>query len=210
MSEEQQLVEQAKADPQAFGKLYDRYYSKIAGYIQHRVGEVPASQDITSTVFFKAMTSLPRFAWRGVPFSAWLYRIASNEINSYFRGAQRRPLSLDELYEDYQFEIPAATDLERELITRQEQAQKYRDFRLVRRLLRELPDKYQQVLALRYFEKKTLQEIALITGKNLGTVKSLLSRGLQRLRQAYAEAEMSSQTQPSLRPTVIKSEEEIA
>src|SRR6266403_1933487 len=99
MPEEQALVERAKTDPRAFGDLYDHYYPKISGYILHRVGDVAAAQDVTSGVFFKAMNNLPKFQWRGVPFSAWLYRIAANEINSYFRGSTRKPLSLDALYE---------------------------------------------------------------------------------------------------------------
>ena len=206
MSEEQQLVEQAKTDPFAFGVLYDRYYPKIMGYVLHRVGEVAVAQDITSSVFFKAMDSLPKFQWRGVPFSAWLYRIAANEINTYFRSSRRKPASLEELYEDHHIEVASSIDLERELIERQQAAAAYADFRIIRQLLLELPAKYQEALALRYFEKKSVQEVADIMGKNLNTVKSLLARGIQRLRQAY-EAKQAPTLQPNAHPTVIHSEE---
>ncbi|HEX3082628.1 MAG TPA: sigma-70 family RNA polymerase sigma factor [Candidatus Saccharimonadia bacterium] len=203
--DDQTLIERAKTDPQAFGMLYDRYYTLIAGYIQRRLADPVAAQDVTAIVFFKAMTHLRRFHWRGVPFSAWLYRIASNEINTYFRRTKSHPVSLDELADKLHFELPAGTDLERDLIVRQEEAQRYQDFRLVRELLFDLPPKYQEILALRYFEKKTLADIAIITGKKLGTVKSLVSRGLERLRHAYLAEH--HEAQPSAAPTVIKVEE---
>lgn len=208
MPDDQAIIQRAQTNPQAFGELYDRYYPRIAAYILHRVGDVAVAQDLTSAVFFKAMAGLPRFEWRGLPFAAWLYRIAAHEIASYFRTAQRKPLSLDALYEEYQFEPPAGHDLERDLIARQDQAQQYRDFRLVRRLLQQLPLKYQEPLALRYFEKKSVQEVATITGKNLNTTKSHLARGLDRLRQAYlAESTERPPLQLSRHRPVIETEE---
>jgi len=205
MSDDQTLIERAKSDPQAFGQLYDRHYEAIARYIQHRLSDSATAQDLTAIVFFKAMATLPRFRWRGVPFLAWLYRIASNEINTYYRRSKHHAISLDELFDDHHFELPDGTDLERDLIARQEQAQRFQDFRIVRQLLLELPTKYQEVLALRYFEKKSLADISIITGKKLGTIKSLLSRGLERLRAAYLAEH--HEMQPSFHSAVIKAEE---
>lgn len=207
MPDDQELVEQAKTDPAAIGELYDRYYPRISGYILRRVGDLPVAQDLTSNVFFKALGGLPRFEWRGFPFSAWLYRIASNEVNSYFRSAARKPVSLEELYEVHQVEIAGTTNLEQELIDSQAASAALSDYYLVRRLLEELPLSYQEALALRYFEKKPVQEVADILGKNLNTTKSLLSRGIEKLRKASIRAKQEQLVQPAPLPGVIQAEE---
>ncbi len=207
MDDEQALVERARIDPAAFGQLYDQTYGAISNYILRRVGDVATAQDLTAEVYLKAMQGLSRYQWRGLPFTAWLYRIAANEIASYFRGRRHTNLSLDELRDDYQFEPAATLDLERDLVEAQYQACRQADFRLIQRLLSQLPPKYQEVLALRYFEKKSLADIALITGKNLNTVKSLSARGLGCLRRAYIDAQSHSTLQPSARQPVMKVEE---
>lgn len=181
--EEQKLVEQAKTDPQAFGRLYDMYYSKILNYASRRTGDLELSQDITTAVFMKALDHIGRFTWRGNPFSAWLYRIASNQIADHYRGKQSKVLSLDTLVDDYGFEPESEIDVETELIDAEEQIARHKQFLVVQQRLRKLPLKYQEVLSLRYFERKTIQEISDITGKRPGTIKSLLSRGVRRLRE---------------------------
>ncbi len=184
-TDEQTLVEQAKTDPHAFGVLFDAYYPKIANYILHRVGDTVVAQDLTAETFVKAWQGIGAYTWRGVPFAAWLYRIASNEVASYFRGRKHAALSLDELAETSGFELPSDINIEQAAIAAQDEQTRYRQYRLVRELLHQLPAKYQEVLALRYFEKKPLGDIALITGKRLGTIKSLLSRGTAKLQQEF-------------------------
>lgn len=207
MPTEQHLIEQAKTDINAFGQLYDQNYAKIASYILRRVGDVVVAQELTSNVFFKALHQIHRFEWRGLPFSAWLYRIAANEIASYFRSQHHHPLSLDELHEVHQFEPSHGFTLEQERILAEEQSEAYHDFRLVRSLLCQLPLKQQEVLALRYFEKQPLASIAAITNTNLNTVKSLLSRGTARLKLLYTQAKARPAPQPSATHRVIKAEE---
>jgi RNA polymerase sigma-70 factor (ECF subfamily) len=185
LEEERKLVQRAKTDQQAFGVIFDAYYPKIAQYVLHRVGEIEVAQDITSIVFFKAWHGLPKFEWRGKPFSAWLYRIANNETNTYFRQKKYRPVSLDALFEETGFEVPSEHDVEADFMKFQDMLALHQDFQLVQRLLLELPVKYQEVLALRFFEKQSIKDIAAITGKNINTVKSLLVRGTEKLRRAF-------------------------
>jgi len=97
IDQEQKLIELAKTDGQAFGELYDLYYLKIFNYILRRTSDFELSQDITADVFMKALDMIHKFTWRGLPFSAWLYRIASNEIADHFRGKQTRTVSLEVL-----------------------------------------------------------------------------------------------------------------
>jgi RNA polymerase sigma-70 factor (ECF subfamily) len=179
------LVEKAKSNPLAFGELYDHYYVKISNYVLRRVGSMPISQDITSEVFFKAMKSLPKFEWREVSFSSWLYKIATNETYTYFRRKGNKPLSLDVLFEKYNFEIEDTTSIEDEYVRAEEIKKRQGEFIEIQKHLRMLALKYQEILILRFFERKKLIEISQITGKNLNTVKTLLSRGLESLRESY-------------------------
>lgn len=191
LEEEQTLIEQAKSDPQSFGILFDNYYQKITNYILHRVGDIETAQEISSITFFKAWQSVPKYEVRGLPFSAWLYRIASNEVNTYFRKKKYHPLSLDALFEDSNFEIPSDVDIEKDMLEYEDALSRHDDFKLMSRLLKSLPTRYQEVTSLRFFEKKSIDEIAGITGKKTGTVKSLLSRGTKKLQKAFLSSKKS-------------------
>jgi RNA polymerase sigma-70 factor (ECF subfamily) len=183
LSEEKQLVRQAQKAPDAFAELYDQYYPKIFGYVLRRTTNVEAAQDITSETFLKALRKLWQFRWRNVPFSSWLYRIATNEINQYFRKAEyKKSISMEELQEQG-FELISPHDPESELIEAQEKLKQYQDFLEIQEKIVRLPAKYQEVIALRFFEQKQIKEIAEILGKKEGTVKSLLHRAVEKLRE---------------------------
>jgi len=184
LSEEKELVRQAQKAPDAFAQLYDRYYPKIFGYVLRRTANFEAAQDITSETFFNALRKLWQFRWRNISFSSWLYKIASNEINQHFRRAEyKKSVSLEELREQG-FEPVSSSDPEGELIAAQEKLRQHREFREVQDRIVRLPAKYQEVIALRFFEQKQIKEICEILGKKEGTVKSLLHRAVERLREA--------------------------
>ena len=184
LSEEKELVRQAQKAPDAFAKLYDQYYPKIFGYILRRTANLEAAQDLTSETFFNALNKLWQFRWRNVSFSSWLYKIAANEINQYFRRAEyKKSISLEELQEQG-FEPVSSNDPESELIEAQEELRQHREFLEVQNKIVRLPAKYQEVIALRFFEQKQIREISEILGKKEGTVKSLLHRAVEKLREA--------------------------
>ncbi len=183
--QEQTLIELAKTDGNAFGELYDMYYPKIFNYILRRTANVVITEDITTDVFMKALDRIHTFTWRGVPFSAWLYRIAGNEIANHYRNKHNQHLSLEALMEDQGFEPVSDIDIEEAHIAEQEKLERHKLYVLyvhVQHALTDLPLIYQEVLALRYFEKKTIAQISTIVNKQPGTVKSLLSRGTKKLR----------------------------
>ncbi len=181
-SEEQQLIKRAQSDPQAFGAIFDEYYEPIFGYVLKRVGNVHAAQDIASETFFKALDRLWQFQWRGLSISSWLYRIATNEINQHFRAAKKRHYSIEALLEQAGIELADEHDLMREIMEQEHELERAHQWREARALIASLPEKYQEVLSLRYFEDKKIAEIASILGKREGTIKSLLSRGTSLLR----------------------------
>ncbi len=167
--EDQALVWAAQKDPEVAGRLYDRYYSQISGYIYHCTLDRATTEDLTSNVFLAAFRHLGRYRWRQVPFRAWLYRIATNEVRMHYRqqGRDRRR------HENVAAEAPAAS-------TGSEAKEEYR---ILHAALMELRPKYRTVIILRHFEDRTIAEIAAITRAREGTVKSQLHRGLCRLQE---------------------------
>ena len=183
LDEERELVRQAQKSPDAFAGLYDQYYPKIFGYVLRRTANLETAQDITSETFLKALKKLWQFQWRNISFSPWVYKIATNEVNQYFRKAEyKKSVSLEELQEQG-FELLSPHDPESELIEAQEKLKQHLDFLEIQERIVRLPAKYQEVIALRFFEKRQIKEIAEILGKREGTIKSLLHRAVEKLRE---------------------------
>jgi RNA polymerase sigma-70 factor (ECF subfamily) len=180
VDQERELVERAKNKAEAFVELYDQYYSQIFGYVLKRTASIEVAQDVTSEVFFKAFKNLRQFHWRGVPFSSWLYRIATNEIANYFTKSKPWQFSLEEVSNSISFSDPST---ETELLQAEAELRRREDFLTLHENISKLQLKYQEVIVLRFFEDKQLKEIGEILGKREGTVKSLLHRGLEKLRK---------------------------
>lgn len=187
LDEEKQLLEKIKKNPEYFGKIFDAYYKPIFNYIFHRVADYDISRDIAADTFLKAYLKINAFTWKDVSIITWLYRIATNEINYFYRKNTVTKLSLDLLgshanilfeFEDYQ--------TEKQLIENEMKLNE--DFVRVQLSLKKLNTKYQEVLSLRFFEKKSLLEISEILDKKVGTIKSLLSRGLDKLKIEFNSA----------------------
>jgi len=180
LNEERELVKKAKKDPEAFGKLYDKYYSQIFGYILKRVANLDIAKDICSETFLKALKNIWKFRWKNISFGAWLYRIANNEIANFFRKRKYKLVSLEKISEPIDGGNP-----EIELIEAEKKIKEYQDFLKIQKEISKLEIKYQEVITLRFFEKKKIKEIAEILGKREGTIKSLLHRGLEKLRENF-------------------------
>lgn len=180
LENERRLIERARTYPLAFGELFDRYYDEIYRYLLHRTANVELTRDITSDVFHIALKKLWLFRWKQVPFSAWLFRIATNEVNGYFRKHKNyRTVRLED-FSDRLSEESNAADFE--LLQSETELQQKSDFIKLHRSISRLKPDYQAVITLRFFEQKTLLEIAGILNKPEGTVKSLIHRALEQLR----------------------------
>lgn len=187
LQEEKALIEKSRKNPQAFGKIYDAYFSEIFGYVFKRVGDFDFANDITSEVFLKAYVNLWRFRWQKVSIAAWLYRIATNEVNGFFRKKNYAPVSLQEMKSKIHFDPVDPQSLETEKAVAEKLLKEHEDFLQIQQILMQLPIKYQEVISLRYFEKKSIKEIGQILNKKQGTVKSLISRGLSKVREEMRE-----------------------
>lgn len=178
LDKEKELIGRLKNDPEAFSELYEQNYSKIFGYILKRVANLEIAQDITSETFFKSLNNIKKFRWQNVSFSCWLYRIASNEIANYFRKNKYKPVSFEKICEPVSFSNPSE-----EIIEAEEKLKEQKEFLKIHQKLLKLPAPYQEVIVLRFFEKNKINEIAEILGKKEGTIKSLLHRGLEKLKE---------------------------
>ena len=180
LDNEGEIVERAKQDDQAFEVLYDFYFPRIYGYVLKRVGDFSVAEDLVSKTFLNVFVNLKKYQHRGYSFGAWVYKIATNNlIDHYRKSGKRKKINIDEVRE-LKDEVSDAPD---------EMAQHSREKKLVREALRLLPDKYQEVLDLKFFAEKTTGEIAEILETNENNVRVLLFRALKLFKEEYKKYE---------------------
>lgn len=182
LQEEYALLQSIQKDPKAFGILFDAYYEPIFGYAFRRVADYDIAKDLTAETFLKAFLKINTFKWMGFGFQPWLYRIATNEVNQYFRKKKYSPVLFVNVIDEEFNQIIRSTTLEDERSALNRELKENEEFERIQQQLTKLDIKYQEVIALRYFEGKGNKSIAAILGKPEGTIKSLLSRGLEKLR----------------------------
>lgn len=178
---EPELLIKIKENPSAFSEIFKLYYKPIFGYILRRTGNFDETADIASETFFKAFTHIKNFSYKGISVSVWLYRIATNEVNLFYRN-RKKYNSLFEII-DIENKEKFKNYLKQDKQELEYELEKNDQFLFVLKALKTLPDKYQEVISLRYFEELDNKEIAEILNLNEGTLKSLLSRGLKKLRE---------------------------
>jgi RNA polymerase sigma-70 factor (ECF subfamily) len=179
--DEADLLDRIRKSPESFGELFKLYYQPIFGYIIRRTGSFDDTADIAADTFFKAFQHIHKFKYTSIAVKVWLYRIATNEVNLYFRHKQKYNSIFERIgFEDRKI-FEGYMDEDRKEI--EAELQRHEQFLIIQMELKKLPIKYQEVIALRYFEGKENKEIIEILDINEGTLKSLLSRGLKKLRQ---------------------------
>jgi RNA polymerase sigma-70 factor (ECF subfamily) len=176
-NEEEVLMRASEGDRDSFGQLYERYIDRIFNYVYYRTGNTHDAEDLTARVFQRAMNHIHNYTDRGVPFSAWLYRIAHNLVANWHRDRSRRQeIPLNELPV-----LPSREDRpETTLVRSQEQDS-------LLRLLRQLPPERQTLLILKFVENMSNAEIGQIMGRSEGAVKSLYHRTLLALRDELGD-----------------------
>jgi RNA polymerase sigma-70 factor, ECF subfamily len=174
-----ELVRAAQAgDPSSFGQLYERYFDKVYGYLSFKLGSAADAEDLTEQVFLKALESLGGYKWSGIPFQAWLFRIAHNLMVDALRRKSRRPSEpLDEALpvadERRGIDPEAALD---ETLTREG---------LIDAVSR-LTELQRQVIAYKFAGGLSNAEVAQLMGKSEGAIKALQHAALASLQRHYA------------------------
>lgn len=164
------IIQKAKTgDREAVSQLYQLYAQKIYRYVSYRVQTDADAEDLTAEVFVKMVEGLGSYRITGAPFEAWLYRIAAARIIDYRRRARRRPQT--ELSEV----LSTGEKSPEERILEQQEVE------TLRHALSGLTDEQQNILVLRFIERKSHQEVATILGKSVSAVKSIQHRALIQL-----------------------------
>ncbi len=171
-SDERELIERARRDPEAFGLLYERYVARIYRYLYYRTGNPQDAEDLTARTFYRALEHLPRYQERGLPFTAWLYRIAHNIVVNWQRDRRRRPVvALDHV-------VTHAEDSDPQGMLEEEEERE----RLMRAFRALAPDR-QELLILKFVEGMSNAQIGAIMGRSEGAIKSLYHRTLLELKR---------------------------
>jgi RNA polymerase sigma-70 factor (ECF subfamily) len=169
---ERLAIEAAQHDPSRFAELYEQNFERVYAFVVRRVRNREEAEDVTSDVFHQALANLGRFEWRGVPFAAWLFRIAANAIADRSKRAAKER------------DVLAGED-SLEAVGSEAAEDRARLFRLVGRL----PADQRRVIVMRFAEHKAIRDIARELGRSEGAVKQLQFRGLQSLRARLRDAD---------------------
>ncbi len=170
---ENELIQASRQDPAQFSRIYDRYFEGIFYFIFRRTDDEAIASDICSQTFLKALQNLKKYEFRGLPFSAWLFRIASNEVNKYYnRKKKRKVFSLEE-------------ERVMELFDEPEKEFSQQHIETLITTLNELPTETVEVLELRFFEGRSFKEIAYILNIGESGAKMRLYRAVEKLRKYF-------------------------
>ena len=178
---ESELIERAKTDPDAFGELYERYIERIYNYVYFRVGSVHDAEDLTARVFLKALNNLSRYRFVGLPFSAWLYRIAHNLIANHHRDqSRRREIPIEDMAV---VNIPARLPAIDSSMGRAQEAE------ALWKMINDLSPQKGELILLKFVEKLSNSEIAAVLNKSESAIKSLYHRTLLEMRERIDRAD---------------------
>ncbi len=181
------LIERARHDREAFGLLYEQYVDRIYNYIYYRTSNTADAEDLTARTFMRAMQHIPNYEDQGVPFSAWLYRIAHNLVANWHRDRNRRQIiSIDDLTRWHVNEDGPETA-----------ALKVEDRTALLEAIQRLPADRQDLLTLKFVERLSNAEIGGIMGRSEGAIKSLYHRTLLSLRDELLPEEEPAPSLPS-------------
>jgi RNA polymerase sigma-70 factor (ECF subfamily) len=165
--EERLLIEAAQRDPGRFAELYERNFERVYAYVARRVRRRAEAEDVTAEVFQQALANLSRFEWRGVPFAAWLLRMAANAMADRWHAAQRES------------GVPERAPASEEDIERRA---------MLFQLVDTLPPDQRRVVVGRFVEHKSICEMAREMERSEGAIKQLQWRALQSLRELAGRA----------------------
>jgi len=168
---EDQLVERAKVDADAFGELYDHYFAQIYRFVYSRLRDQDAAEDVTSEVFFKALRAIHRYKPSGHPFSAWLYQISVNAIADHYRS--KRP----------EQDLDAAAGISDKQAPLDERVAQRDEAARIWAAIDSLPPQQRTAMTLKLGEDMKLAQIGVIMGKSEGAIKLLIHRGMIGVRQ---------------------------
>ncbi|MDD5437539.1 MAG: RNA polymerase sigma factor [Patescibacteria group bacterium] len=175
LEQEKMLFERLKKDPEAIGEVYDRYSKQLYSYLLKRCGHKETAEDLVAQSFMKLLESAPNLEWRGVPVSAWLYRVATNALADHWRSsATRKSTSLDDDDEGWDPPAPDDTSWLAEMSIEGDR---------LKAAMNQLSKRDQEVLALKFYTGLATEEIAVELSISNNHAAVLIYRALGRMRK---------------------------
>lgn len=172
------VLQARKGDMHALSEIYELYYDRISAYVYKRVLNMDVTQDVVGNTFLKVVKEIGRLKWKSdAHFNGWVYRIATNEVHTYYRKQAKYHLVAPEDVEKYFTDI---SDKEREEVERKLDSKQ--DFLTVHVAIKKLKPFYQAIIHMRFFEDLSYEEIAVATKKRAGTIRVSMHRAMERLR----------------------------
>lgn len=176
LAPDEELVAAAQRNQgDSLSALYERYYDRVYRFALSKTGNVPDAEDVAQETFIRMVDKLGAFRWQGVPFSAWLFRIANNCAIDLHRARKRQQDALPSLL-DPRTEDPA------------DMAEFHLSVEEVTVAMQKLTDAQREVLSLRFGGELSVAEVANVLGKAEGTVKATQFQAVQALRQVLGQA----------------------
>jgi RNA polymerase sigma-70 factor (ECF subfamily) len=177
VQDEESLVQRAKqGDEEAFAQLYEEYFNKIYRYVALRMGDRMEAEDIAQQVFLNAIKAISSFRWKGVPFSAWLFRIAHNQVVDHLRKTRKRvSVRLEET-------LVAGSDDPQEVFGRK------LDIERLNLATKKLTPAQREVISLRFAGDMSVAQVAKFMGRSEGAVKALQHSAIVALRKVLSVA----------------------
>ena len=177
MQDEESLVRRAQHhDQEAFAQLYEEHFDKIYRYVTLKIGNATEAEDMTQQVFLNALQSISSFKWKGIPFSAWLFRIAHNQVVDHLRRTKHTAVPLDESL--------ASNDTSPQLIVEQKL-----DIEQLLLATQQLTEAQREVISLRFTSELPIAQVAKVMGKSQGAVKALQHSAIVALRKTLRVTE---------------------
>jgi RNA polymerase sigma-70 factor (ECF subfamily) len=175
---EESLVRRAqKNDQEAFAQLYEEHFGKIYRYLVLRIGNEMEAEDMTQQVFLNALQSLSSFRWKGVPFSAWLYRIAHNQAVDHLRRTKKHT------------SVPLDESLATSGDSPHSAAERKMDIEQLLAATKRLTEAQREVISLRFSSELSIAQVAKVMGKSQGAVKALQHSAIVALRRTMLVTE---------------------
>lgn len=181
-----QLVEQAKEDTTAFGNLYEQFFDKVYHFFFYRTGDQDVSYDLSAATFEKVLKKLNTFRpQKNVPFEAWLFRIARNQLIDRSRREKHRDyVPLEKVSPIFADNTPSPHD----------KAEQSHQFQQIQQAIQHVPEKYREVLYLRFFDELSNQEIGSLLGRTKEQIALEVFRGLKKLKSIILDQNPTSVT----------------
>lgn len=174
LQDQQKLVTEAQQSPDGFGKLYDYFFPRVYAFLASKVSDRTDAEDLTSEVFMKVLENIHSFEWRGVPFAAWLFRIARNTLNTYYaQHAKKATIDIDEVH---------GLSEDEEKVSPHKNAERMELSAKVKEVMKDLPERELTVVHLKFFSQLNNREIVQVTGLSESNVAIILYRTLRKIK----------------------------